>query len=202
MRNIFSRDIPPRAAVVVLAMVLLASVVGGRESRESKESIAEGGVVEAVVKTSPDARSSETMEKGSVPGPVPSALDLDLGILNRGRREAREDLFGNRVTGLYNPAGLSSAVPAAVPIPVAVIPPPPAPPPVPSAPPLPYKYLGMMTPGGTPLVFLLKGEEVLPASTGDTLEALYRVERIAETAIEFTYLPLGTRQRLAIAPGQ
>jgi len=35
MKNVFTRDIPPRAAAVVLALVLLATVVTGREEKSA-----------------------------------------------------------------------------------------------------------------------------------------------------------------------
>ena len=51
-----------------------------------------------------------------------------------------------------------------------------------------------------PTVLLLNGEDIVMATSGDTLADIYKVEAIAETAIEFTYLPLGIRQSLAIPP--
>ena len=77
-----------------------------------------------------------------------------------------------------------------------------APPPVvnvaPTAPPLPYQYLGQLSEQGRTLVFLSRDEAPLVARVGEVLEGSYRIERIAETAVEFTYLPLKTRQVLSI----
>jgi hypothetical protein len=47
---------------------------------------------------------------------------------------------------------------------------------------------------------LVKGEELLIVAAGDTLEDSYRVDAIGQSAIEFTYLPLGVRQSMPIPP--
>jgi hypothetical protein len=66
------------------------------------------------------------------------------------------------------------------------------------APPLPYQYLGQLSEQGRTLVFLARGETPVMGGVGEILDGTYRIERIAATAVEFTYLPLNTRQLLAV----
>jgi hypothetical protein len=53
-----------------------------------------------------------------------------------------------------------------------------------------------------PTVLLLKGEEIIMAGPGETLEDIYRVEAITDSSVDFTYLPLASRQSLAVPPPQ
>ncbi|SDY03840.1 hypothetical protein SAMN05421754_1001139 [Nitrosomonas sp. Nm58] len=79
--------------------------------------------------------------------------------------------------------------------------PPPAPvlaPPPPVAPPLQFKYVGRITEGKITSVFLSMAENNYIAKVGERIEAKYRVDRIKDDAIEFTYLPLGIKQTLLI----
>jgi hypothetical protein len=92
--------------------------------------------------------------------------------------------------------------------PVAVAPPPApaveqgAAPVTPKAPPLPFVVTGQLQgsaiAGGKQVVFLTQGAEVYAVRVGDALGADYRVEAIAAGHIEFTYLPLGQKQRLSL----
>lgn len=77
-----------------------------------------------------------------------------------------------------------------------------APPPAPTAPPLPYKYLGQLREQGRTVVFLARGDAPVMAKAGEVIDGDYRVERISETEVEFTYLPLVTRQVLSASPVQ
>jgi hypothetical protein len=77
---------------------------------------------------------------------------------------------------------------------------PPPPPPPPMAPALPFKFFGRMVDGEVRKVFLDQGSRTLVVAAGETIDDLYRVDRIDEQAVHFTYLPLGQQQMLAI-PG-
>ena len=66
----------------------------------------------------------------------------------------------------------------------------------PVAPPLPYRYLGQLSEQGRTVVFLARGEAPVAGSVGEVLDGAYRIERIGEAAVEFTYLPLNERQVL------
>jgi hypothetical protein len=65
----------------------------------------------------------------------------------------------------------------------------------PMAPPLPFQYFGRLTENGKTEVFVMRGEELLAISPGQTIGD-YRVEQVAEAGIHFTYLPLKTKQTL------
>lgn len=75
--------------------------------------------------------------------------------------------------------------------------------PAPTAPPLPFKVLGSIQgrqiAGGQTVVFLGEGKTVHVVHAGDELNQQYRVERITESRIDFTYLPLKALQTLPIA---
>ena len=167
MKLPLERDIPAGAAITIVALVLLASVVTGRE-----DSIVSAAAVDPI------------------PASRPAAVeDLDLEVLKRTRNEnAPQDLFAPRVP-----------VQAVVPAVAAAVKPTP---PTPSAPPLPYKYLGRMVDGGKEMVFLERNQDSLSAVAGDTLDNTYQVESIVESAVHFVYLPLGTKQVLAIPAPQ
>jgi hypothetical protein len=79
-----------------------------------------------------------------------------------------------------------------------VIPPPAAQAPAkPVAPPLPFRYVGKMLDGDKLAVFLMNGNESLAVAAGDRVGD-YRVEKITDAEILFTYLPLKTKQSLPL----
>lgn len=67
----------------------------------------------------------------------------------------------------------------------------------PTAPPLPFRYFGRLTENGKTDVYVLRGDELLAVATGQTLGE-YRVDKVSESSIAFTYLPLKTRQTLEL----
>ena len=167
MRLPLERDVPAGAAITIVALVLLASVVTGRE-----DSIVPAAAVDPI----PASRTAAV-----------AVEDLDLEVLKRTRNEnVPQDLFAPRV-------------PVQPPSPAAAVNPKPPPP---SAPPLPYKYLGRMVDSGKAIVFLERNQNSVSAVAGDTLDNTYQVENIAESAVHFVYLPLGTKQVLGIPAPQ
>lgn len=75
----------------------------------------------------------------------------------------------------------------------------PPPPPAPEAPPLPFRYLGRLDESGkAPIFFLARGEEILPVRSGQVIDGIYRVGKADSKQLSFTYLPLKTRQFLAV----
>jgi hypothetical protein len=163
MKRLFRRDVPAGTAITVAALVLVASVVTGREEGRAPDAVVEAAVVQRAV----------TRE------------DLDLERLKRPKRDGEiQDLFANRS---WNPPPVRvAAAPAVVEKPA------------PSAPPLPFKYLGRMADDDSQVVFLEKNQATLSAAAGDRLENDYQVESIADSAVHFIYLPLGTKQILNI----
>ena len=80
---------------------------------------------------------------------------------------------------------------------------PPPPPPVaePTAPPLPFTFVGLLEKSvgmDKPKAFLARGDTLLVVAAGDTVETNYSVDSITAQQITLTYLPLKTRQTLAV----
>jgi Tfp pilus assembly protein PilP len=73
----------------------------------------------------------------------------------------------------------------------------PAKPQKPVAPPLPFRYLGKMIEDGKLNVFLARGDESLAVRAGQKLGE-YRVDKVTDSEIVFTYLPLKTKQSLPL----
>ncbi len=172
MKVSLPREIPRRAALVVVALALIASVVAGREELSSNPQAA-----------------PEPAPAPAVNGAAPPAIpDLDLDKLNRSVRS-------NTITDLF----ASKAVPPP-PVAVVVTPPPPPPPPAPpSAPPLPFRYFGKWIDGDRTVVFLWNASEGHSVAAGDTVEGTYRIEAISDSSVDFVYLPLGSKQTLPIS---
>ena len=70
-----------------------------------------------------------------------------------------------------------------------------------SAPPLPFRYVGRVVQNGKAEVLLLRGVMLHTIAEGDEIDGEYRVERITGAAIQFTYLPAGSRQQLDLSAG-
>ncbi|MBS0579505.1 MAG: hypothetical protein JSR36_09595 [Proteobacteria bacterium] len=107
--------------------------------------------------------------------------------------------FAHRVTDAGDAGALFAVHSWYVPPP----PPPPAPvvisaPPKPTAPPLPYQFMGSYAPSDGPMViFLTRGDVVLDAHVGDTLENLYSVDKFEGGQLYLTYKPLNIQQQLS-----
>jgi hypothetical protein len=73
---------------------------------------------------------------------------------------------------------------------------------VPTGPPLPFRYLGKMIEDGELQVFLARGEESYTLregqKKGQKVDAQYRVDKVTQNRITFTYLPLKIQQTLEI----
>ncbi len=80
--------------------------------------------------------------------------------------------------------------------------PPPPPPPRPQAPTLPFKYFGQAVEDGKTTVFLCAARTATSRGPAVKLDDTYRVDRIDDRVIVFTYLPLGTRQELPLGPAK
>jgi hypothetical protein len=100
-----------------------------------------------------------------------------------------------------DPFGITSWTP--LPAPAVVAPPPPPPPPPPAAAPVvPYTVLGKKLDGGLWEVYLGRGELVLIAKAGATLDGTYRVDQVQPPTLTLTYLPLGLVQTVPIGESQ
>ena len=65
------------------------------------------------------------------------------------------------------------------------------------APALPFRYIGKMIDNGQLAVFLQKGNESYTAMEGERVGD-YRIDKITENEIRFTYLPMKTKQTLPL----
>lgn len=170
------RDIPRRAAAAILALALVAGVVAGRDQSSADPSR----------DTAPDPAPASVASVAPAQAALP---DLELEKLNRPAR-------AGEITDLFAPP--KTAMLAPPPAPAAVAPPPRAPPPAPTAPPLPFRYFGKFEDGQKTVVFLWRNNEGYSVSAGDTVDGTYRVDSITESSVDFTYLPLGSKQTLPI----
>jgi hypothetical protein len=66
------------------------------------------------------------------------------------------------------------------------------------APPLPFRYLGKAIEDGQLSVFLMRGNDSYTLHGRQALDDEYRVDKVTETQVVFTYLPLKTKQTLDI----
>jgi hypothetical protein len=171
MRSPFLRDVPPRAAAVVVALALIASVVTGAPGRSAPQAVVErwrgsAGTSASAVQTAepPTGQLRRRKKEGTVP-----------------------DIF---VVPAQRAAALELQARAAAP----------APPPAPAAPPLPFRYLGRMVKGERTVVFLEHGPGVASGAVGETVDN-YRIESISASAVTFVYLPLGVPQTLTAPSG-
>ena len=64
-------------------------------------------------------------------------------------------------------------------------------------PPLPFKYAGRMIDGPKLEIFLEQGQEFIAVEPGQRIGE-YRLDKVTDEQIVFTYLPLKTKQTLAL----
>jgi hypothetical protein len=160
--------VPPRAALAVFALVLLDSMGSGRARLDP-----DGGA--------PAVRAgAQPAKDGSARAGMPAGGDIDLTRLQRKPGAATVvDLFAPPVVAPPPDAAMDGA-------------------PAPTAPPLPFTYLGKTIDGDKLTVFVARGEDHYTLAPGQTIEKIYRVEKVTDAAVTFRYLPLGTRQVLSI----
>lgn len=157
-----------RAAIPVLATVLVASVTVGRE-RPAEAPAEPASRLNARV----DARAAVEQ-------------DLDLSKLHRQVAEAKvdpeRDPFARRsFGGRAEVASRGSAAPAAS-----------------GPPPLPFRYMGKAIEDGKLSVFLMRGNDSYSVHSKQALDDQYRVDKVTESQVTFTYLPLKAKQTLDI----
>ncbi len=155
--------------IPVLASILVGSVVVGRERP-------------------PDAQPQPASRlNAKVDSRAAVEQDLDLSKLHREVAEAKvdpeHDPFARRSFGRSSDGGQAAAAPA---------------PAAPSVPQLPFRYLGKAIEDGKLTVFLMKGNDSYAVHSKQALDDEYRVDKVTETQVVFTYLPLKTKQVLDI----
>jgi hypothetical protein len=124
---------------------------------------------------------------------LPPASRVGAAVIDRQRKD-----LAPAARDPFNPPPPPRTPPPPKPVVVQTPPPPPAPPP--SAPPLPFSYFGLIgNPTGSSNVFIAQGTTLLAAKPGLVIDGIYRIERVTEQEIVFTYLPLGQTQALRVA---
>lgn len=169
----FSKREAARLSIPVLALVLVASVVTGREKPSPV----------------PVEPAASLQKRTSAEQHVSDAdLDLDLDLLERPQRDA------DKVAASADPFARHSFAPPAPAQPQA------AAPAAPQVPELPFKYLGKVVEEGKLSVFLARGDDSFSLQAGrkHKLDEQYRVDKVTESAVTFTYLPMNARQTLDI----
>jgi hypothetical protein len=63
---------------------------------------------------------------------------------------------------------------------------------------LPFRYIGRVVQDGRLEVLLLRGAQHFSVAAGESVGSQYRLERVGESEIVFTYLPLNVRQSLPL----
>lgn len=182
MKDLFNRSTRRNGLLAALGLVVVGSIVVGDENKRKEEHVV-------------SQRAATPQMKA-----LPQAEELDLSPLRRAKPEGPiADPFAPRSARKEIPATIvSPSVGASAPSVVEVAPPPPPPPP-PAAPPLPFRYLGKVVNDGNTSVYVVSGDKDHAAAPGSVIDGAYRVEALSETAIVFTYLPLGLQQTLSIA---
>lgn len=82
------------------------------------------------------------------------------------------------------------------------LPPTPPPSPAPAAPPsppqIPFNYLGRLDDGGKLSALLGESDVTHAGKVGDVINSVWRIERISEQTVDFTYLPLDAQVPLVL----
>jgi len=160
----FNRKTVARAAVPVIALALIASVVAGRERRSD-------AAAEPVARIDTHIAPREA-----------STDDIDVARIERSHQAveaSKVDPFGPH--SFAPPAQASAGAPGPL-----------------AAPALPFRYVGKMIEDGKLSVFVMRGEDSFSLHKGQRIDD-YRVDKVTESAVVFTYLPLKTRQELNLS---
>lgn len=114
---------------------------------------------------------------------APAAADIDIAKLEaRAGDGAKADAFAPRNFSPIVPAAEAQAQAPAKPA---------------GPPPLPFKYAGRMSDGEKLEIFLEQGQEFIAVEPGQRV-GNYRVDKVTDEQIVFTYLPLKAKQTLAL----
>jgi hypothetical protein len=129
---------------------------------------------------------SSPQARKSAPRPDPQvavATDIDLSKLKaRADEGVKADAFARRDFAAPPPAAEAAAQAPAKPA---------------GPPPLPFKYAGRMSDGEKLEIFLEQGQEFIAVEPGQRVGP-YRVDKVTDEQIVFTYLPLKAKQTLPL----
>jgi hypothetical protein len=162
-------------------LILAAGVIAAALVALYGDKTPANGVAEAVVRTTPAARS--TPASNAAPGAAVFVLPL----------RARADLIGEAQLKGDAVFGSQSWAP-----PVQAVVAQAGPPPALVAPPLPFTYLGKALQDGRWEVYLARGSMTYIVHNKMVVDGAYRVDAITPPVLSLTYLPLNQVQQLNI----
>jgi hypothetical protein len=167
---------------VVLAGLLMATLSAAAWVREGDKT-GDVDVVEA------PARKNATSKRMPAEHREPEVERVHLEKLQpRPSPDRSDDVFAARSWRKPAPKATAADIAAAAP--------------VPTAPPLPFAYLGRLSSDDTRQVFVSQGERNLILHEGETVDAIYRVEKLSDAGVTFIHLPTGIRQDMPIPSGE
>lgn len=67
----------------------------------------------------------------------------------------------------------------------------------PTAPPMPFRFIGRYGDADSQIVMLVKDDRLYLVAVGETIDNVYRIERVSGSMVELTYLPLKLKQSLS-----
>lgn len=114
---------------------------------------------------------------------LPSVDDIDLARMEEERAQLTSEQNGKDA---FAPRNFSPVLPPQAQAPAKKV-----------APPLPFRYLGRMKDGDKLAIFLANGNEALSVTAGERIGE-YRVDKVTDAEVVFTYLPLKTKQSLPL----
>ena len=170
MKLPLKKNLRTTLALGALAVTLIATVVSGRE-KPGTDFVA-----------APAERAAAQL---GAQGSVQETADIDLDKLQRPKKELSPAVELFTAVDPQPAAGVHGQSQARA---------------EPREPPLPFKYLGKVIDDGKRSVFLMAGDAYYSVQQGETVIKQYRVDRITDAAVTFTYLPTGTHQVLAVPP--
>jgi hypothetical protein len=162
----------------VLALITLVASLRADERGESQAPTAPPPVADS-------ARQRAPGSAGAASEPLPQ---LDAARLARfGQRDAfgpaRADPFETPSTEKPVPAPVQQSAPV---------------PPAPSAPNAPFRFLGAQESDGVRIVYLEDQNRTFIARAGDTVGEVWRLDRVTDRALIFTYIPLQQQRTLTL----
>jgi hypothetical protein len=176
----------------VLSGLLAASLAAAAWVRNSADD-ADSGIVAAIPaeKGGEPAAGTPQIERNATPSATPPpATQVHLEKLAaRSAGTLVRDPFAAPIPPAAKRARSVAKTPAAIPLRR-------------SAPPVPFTYMGKLRSGDDTAVFVTQGDRNLVLHEGDTIDSVYRVEHIADSAITLLYLPLDERQTIPIGEPQ
>lgn len=176
----------------MLALALLAAVGAALHARD--RTVEAPARIEAAAETqAPSSRRADARPSSAAAALPQVEIDRLDGLPERRRGSpASADPFPAEPTPEQREAAARAAAAAA----------PPPPPPPPQAPAVPFRFVGAQEADGVQLVFLEQQQQVHIARTGEVVADGWRLDKLTERSVIFTYVPLNQQRTIPIGgPG-